>query len=74
MKVTDVGLAVIVGPCAVPVMGTVTLLAPVPVAVSTRLAVDVPPAVEMAYRLRQRGMDIPEDILTEEELVRALKR
>ena len=45
MKVTDVGLAVIVGPCAVPVMGTVTLLAPVPVVVSTRLAVDVPPAV-----------------------------
>ncbi len=38
------------------------------------LSLDVPPAVEMAYLLRQRGMDIPEDILTEEELVRALKR
>lgn len=39
------GLAVIVGPCAVPVIGTVTVFAPVPVVVRTKLAVEVPPAV-----------------------------
>lgn len=37
------------------------------------LSLDVPPAVEMAYLLRQRGVDVPEDILSEEELIRALK-
>ena len=36
------------------------------------LGVDVPVAAEMAYRLREKNMVIPEDIITDEELVVAV--
>ena len=45
MKERLLGVAVTEGPVAVPVMGTVTVFAPVPVVVNTRLAVVVPPDV-----------------------------
>ena len=38
------------------------------------LSLDVPPAVQMAHLLRQRGIDLPEDINGTEELVRCLCR
>lgn len=36
------------------------------------LRLDVPQATELAYELRKAGIDLPEDILTREELVEAL--
>lgn len=36
------------------------------------LGLDVPQATELAYRLRQQGMDIPDDILDEEECAQAV--
>ena len=38
-----------------------------------RLGLDVPVAVEMAERLRQRGFKLPKNILTDEEFVSAIK-
>lgn len=35
---------------------------------------DVPPMTELAYRLRRDGLDIPDDLLTTEEMVDALCR
>ena len=35
---------------------------------------DVPLAAEMAWRLRKQGMQLPENILTNEDLVMALCR
>ena len=35
---------------------------------------DVPPMTELAYRLRQSGVDVPADILTTQEMVSALCR
>lgn len=32
----------------------------------------VPPAVELAMKLRERDIDVPEDVLTEEDMVRFL--
>lgn len=37
-----------------------------------RLGLDVPQATEFAWELRQRGVDVPGDVLTVEELVAAL--
>ena len=37
-----------------------------------RMKLDVPMAAEMAYRLRQKGVKLPKDVLTEEELAEAL--
>jgi energy-coupling factor transport system ATP-binding protein len=37
------------------------------------LRLDVPPAVEMAYRLRRSGFPLPMSILTIEELAEALQ-
>ena len=34
-----------------------------------RLGLDVPQVTELAYELRKEGVDIPEDILTIEEMV-----
>ena len=39
-----------------------------------RLGLDVPVAVELADRLRKRGLNLPKSILTDEELVDALKK
>jgi len=39
-----------------------------------RLGLDVPVAVELADRLRKRGFNLPKSILTDEELVDALKK
>ena len=36
------------------------------------LSLGVPTAVQMASLLRKRGVDLPEDILSDEELVRAI--
>ena len=36
------------------------------------LSLDVPPAVDLAMKLRERGIDVPEDILTEEDMVKYL--
>lgn len=38
-----------------------------------QLGLDVPLAAEMAWELRQQGIDLPADILTDEELVAALE-
>ena len=38
------------------------------------LRLDVPQVTELAYRLRKEGLQIPEGILTKEELIKALKR
>ncbi len=38
------------------------------------LGLDVPPMTELAYRLRQQGVDIPADILTVEEMAEELCR
>ncbi len=37
-----------------------------------KLSLDVPPAVDLAMKLRERGIDVPEDILTEEDMVKYL--
>ncbi len=37
-----------------------------------RMKLDVPMAAEMAHRLRQKGVKLPKDVLTEEELAEAL--
>ena len=37
------------------------------------LRLDVPQVTLLAHELRKKGMDIPEGILTKEELVKALK-
>ena len=39
-----------------------------------QLRLDVPQVTELAYELRQSGVDVPEGILTIEELVESLKR
>ena len=36
------------------------------------LGLDVPQITELAYELRKEGLDIPADILTAEEMVKAL--
>lgn len=38
------------------------------------LRLDVPQVTELAYRLRKEGLQIPEGILTKEELIKALKK
>lgn len=38
------------------------------------LSLGVPPAVELAQKLRERGIDVPEDILTTDDIVRFLCR
>lgn len=38
-----------------------------------KLGLDLPLAAQIAYKLRQKGMDIPKDICTDDELVMALK-
>ena len=38
------------------------------------LRLDVPVATELAYRLKKDGLDIPEGILSKEELIEALKK
>ena len=37
-----------------------------------KLSLDVPPAVDLAMKLRERGINVPEDILTEEDMVKYL--
>lgn len=37
-----------------------------------KLGLDVPVAAEMAYRLREKGIKLPDDIMTTEDLVKAL--
>ena len=37
-----------------------------------RAGLDVPLAADVAYRLRQKGVRLPEDIMTDEELVKSL--
>ena len=39
-----------------------------------QLRLDVPQVTELAYELRQSGVDVPEGILTIEELVQSLER
>ena len=39
-----------------------------------RLSLDVPPAVDLAMRLRERDIDIPEGILTIDDMVNCLCR
>lgn len=39
-----------------------------------RLSLDVPMAVELSHRLRERGMDIPMEVINEKELIEALCR
>ena len=39
-----------------------------------QLGLDVPQVTELAWRLRKQGVDIPADIITEEECAEALKR
>ena len=39
-----------------------------------RLGLDIPLAADLAQRLRQGGYDLPQDILTDEELVQCLSR
>ena len=39
-----------------------------------QLRLDVPQVTELAYELRQSGVDVPEGILTIEELVESLER
>jgi energy-coupling factor transport system ATP-binding protein len=34
-----------------------------------RIRLDVPLAVDMAHKLRERGIDVPHDIITQEKLV-----
>ena len=36
------------------------------------LGLDVPPMTELAFRLRRKGLDLPEDVLTVDEMVSAL--
>ena len=36
------------------------------------LGLDVPQVTELVYRLREKGYDLPQDIITEEECVKAL--
>ena len=38
------------------------------------LGLDIPLAADLAQRLRQGGYDLPQDILTDEELVQCLSR
>ena len=38
------------------------------------LGLDVPPMTELSFRLRRRGIDIPADILTVDEMVEVLCR
>ncbi len=38
------------------------------------VGLDVPQVTELVYELRQEGIDLPQDILTEEECYQALKR
>jgi hypothetical protein len=45
-----------------------------PVAVLLELCLGVPAPVELAIQLRDLGMDIPQDILTTDELVNSLTR
>ena len=39
-----------------------------------QLRLDVPQVTELAYELRQSGIDVPEGVLTIEELVQALEK
>lgn len=36
------------------------------------LSLDVPPAVELSMKLRERGIDVPEDMLTIDDVVKYL--
>lgn len=41
-------------------------------AVLKRCGLDVPEAADIAYRLRQKGIPVPDEVLTEEQLVKAI--
>ena len=38
------------------------------------VGLDVPQATELCWRLRQAGLDLPGDVLTEEEAVAAISK
>lgn len=39
-----------------------------------KIGLDVPQATELAYRLRQKGLNVPPDVLNEEECAREIKK